>query len=910
MDKKKYFVFISYSSKDNMDDNKWAEWLRHELEHWHLPATYNGVKPQRDNLREVFRDRDGFSAGKDWWEQAKEKLKQSQNLIVVCSPNAKNSPAVNQEVRYFINELNKGNDDSVYPFIVEGDMPIECFPEVLRKSKIGGDVNKDGGRDAAFIKVVAGMLGVDFSDLYNRYELDKAEQEHLEREKKEKLQISQSRFLAEKAIDLIDKGDSYLASILSLKALPSNTKIPDRPYVLEAEAALRKSLRKDNAFLMAHCHSVISSIYSKDGNRIYSVSWDKKICVWDAMSGRLIVSKKRHSGNINSVSLSKDGSILVTTSDDKMAIIWDPRTLKLKTKPLSHDAPVRHVSFSPCGKYLLTALNDGNVCIWDLRGHLIKTFKADENSVINAVLMDHANRIIAASHGWDNEKTWCNIKIWKWNKDSNNVECCKLLSPKWPNVQNENGSLSTEWHSDSIGLWFPSLVYCCKRNLLLFASEKHIYIWQLTDFKLLKILSFSSTITTFAINEDEDIIALATGSNNVLLLDIPEDYVSWGKPQLAGSFKHGITDLSFCVGKKHLLLVSFDIGIIRQVDIGKNSFVLKETSIMADSISFISNDSFVVASSQDIQPGIIYDIKLGTRETFIPEDIMKRNNEDYGISYKNYNQIVFNKKGKKIYCIAVDHAYVYDRNNKIGKTKAIDFLSHYRCCFKAISEDGRRALYAFKDGTMFLVDVYNGKKIKLLEKTCNHSLIHSACFSSDSKLIATTSNEGKVRVYNAKDGSFIQKMPPIQTLWGNSIEFSQKGDMIICASQDYYVYVWEFDKEKKEFDLKRRFSGHGERVCHASFSSDGKMAVSASPSKVIVWDVESGIPLEIIELDTIGYDINFVKFNPDDSRIFISYDGKLTIIDFPKLQKLIDATRKRFRNRKLSEQERKQYYLE
>ena len=165
-------------------------------------------------------------------------------------------------------------------------------------------------------------------------------------------------------------------------------------------------------------------------------------------------------------------------------------------------------------------------------------------------------------------------------------------------------------------------------------------------------------------------------------------------------------------------------------------------------------------------------------------------------------------------------------------------------------------------------------------------------------------------MYNAKDGTLIQKIRPIQTLRGNSVEFSPMGDMISCASQDYYVYIWEIDKDKKLFKLRKRLSGHEERVCRASFSSDGKMVVSASPSKVIVWDVKSGIPLEIIELEKKEHDLNFVKFSPDDSRIFVSREGQLVIIDFPKLQNLIDATRKRFKNRKITEQERKQYYLE
>ena len=48
----KYFVFISYSSLDN----EWAIWLRDELEHHHLPASFNGRTDVRNNLRKVFRD--------------------------------------------------------------------------------------------------------------------------------------------------------------------------------------------------------------------------------------------------------------------------------------------------------------------------------------------------------------------------------------------------------------------------------------------------------------------------------------------------------------------------------------------------------------------------------------------------------------------------------------------------------------------------------------------------------------------------------------------------------------------------------------------------------------------------------------------------------------------------------------
>lgn len=71
---KEYFAFISYKSVDV----EWAIWVQHELEHYHLPASYNGREDVRKDLRPVFRDIDELSAG-NLPEQIKEALVNSQN---------------------------------------------------------------------------------------------------------------------------------------------------------------------------------------------------------------------------------------------------------------------------------------------------------------------------------------------------------------------------------------------------------------------------------------------------------------------------------------------------------------------------------------------------------------------------------------------------------------------------------------------------------------------------------------------------------------------------------------------------------------------------------------------------------------------------------------------------------------
>lgn len=357
---KEYYAFISYKS----EDVEWAIWLQHELEHYHLPASFNGRTDIRQELRPVFRDIDELAAG-NLPEQIKCALENSQNLIVVCSPQAAASPWVNQEVETFIS---LGRTDRIFPFIVEGSSPKDFFPPALltlpqNEERLGGDASKQG-RDIAFVKVVAGMLGLGFDSLWNRYEKEKAEEERKQREQREKLLIAQSRFVAEKASVLVDEGDSYLARLLLLDILPNDS--TDYPYTPEAEEALRK-IQYDNAILRGHTNEVCSAAFSPDGKCIVSASWDNAIRIWDAQTDRQIGDPlEGHTGWGKSAAFSPDGKRIVSASEDGTVCIWDAQTGRQIGVPLEgHAEAVYSVVFSPDGKRIVSASNDYSIRIWD-----------------------------------------------------------------------------------------------------------------------------------------------------------------------------------------------------------------------------------------------------------------------------------------------------------------------------------------------------------------------------------------------------------------------------------------------------------------------------------------------------------------------------------------------------------------
>lgn len=176
-----YYAFISYKR----EDEKWANWLQHKIEHFKLPSNLNGnTDDARGYLRPVFKDTSELTSGV-LAEEIQDALEKSLYLIVICSPNAARSKWVNKEAQSFINS---GRTEKIIPFIISGEPNCrhadkECFPQALldlpaSQELLGVNIS-ELGRDAAAIKVIAYMLGLSFDSLWQREEKEKRKKQRL-----------------------------------------------------------------------------------------------------------------------------------------------------------------------------------------------------------------------------------------------------------------------------------------------------------------------------------------------------------------------------------------------------------------------------------------------------------------------------------------------------------------------------------------------------------------------------------------------------------------------------------------------------------------------------------------------------------------------------------------------------------
>jgi eukaryotic-like serine/threonine-protein kinase len=184
----RYYAFLSYSHKDK----ELADWLHRELEKFRVPhalagkLTANGVVPRR--LTPIFRDQHDLSAGGELAVEIEGALAASQFLVVLCSPTAAKSHWTNLEIESFKRTRPEG---CVLAAVAEGepfasDIPgredEECFPPALRykydrrgratakrADPLAADFREAGeGKRLAFLKLVAGMLGIGLDELVQR----------------------------------------------------------------------------------------------------------------------------------------------------------------------------------------------------------------------------------------------------------------------------------------------------------------------------------------------------------------------------------------------------------------------------------------------------------------------------------------------------------------------------------------------------------------------------------------------------------------------------------------------------------------------------------------------------------------------------------------------------------------------
>ena len=343
----RYAAFISYRHSEL--DMEMAKKVHAGLETYRIPRSVQ-QSLGRKKIGRVFRDQEELPIGSDLDDNITEALKESEYLIVICSPRTPESYWVCKEIDSFI-ELHDRNH--ILAVLIEGE-PDESFPPQLLVDDNGNPVEPLAAdvrgadkkeRNSKFktelLRLAAPIIGCTYDDLKQRHRervirrtlaivlsiaavvaaagtafgvynaniaarmTQLANEKAALADEKTKLaeeiavqykgkQENQSRFYAEKSLSLLQSGNREDAILVAMEGLPSENN--DRPYVAEAEFALGRALYAYDVAdsmtydrILQHDLSLVSMKKSEDNRYVISIDNGSNVYVWDTEDWKMKV---------------------------------------------------------------------------------------------------------------------------------------------------------------------------------------------------------------------------------------------------------------------------------------------------------------------------------------------------------------------------------------------------------------------------------------------------------------------------------------------------------------------------------------------------------------------------------------------------------------------------------------------
>lgn len=402
--------------------------------------------------------------------------------------------------------------------------------------------------------------------------------------------------------------------------------------------------------------------------------------------------------------------------------------------------------------------------------------------------------------------------------------------------------------------WLTSVAFSPKGLLAASASDDNsVKLWDIKNKKEIKTLEGH----TVSFSPDGAMVATASKDNRVIIWDIK----TGNELQAYKGHRKKIISAEFSPNGSKIVSVSND-SIIKIWDVKTGHEMLSFSNTVAMHCAAYSPDGQHIVSASADKSVRIWDIGTTRSHQLFGKDF----------SY-SFSSIHFTSDGKSI---VIDDKEVIDIDT--GQKRLI-----------SENKDTRQAT---SQQFTFPID----------SSEIENSSIYA--FSKDLNLFANFDDWEKINLWHKNQKRW---SAPIKTKQGYvfSMVFSPDNRYLLASPDDETIRIWsvETGKEITHFDFP-------DIVNNLTYSPDNSMLAFTEGKYLRIWDSKSFRELYVFEeQDDDG--IYSIAYSPDSKRIVsVSSSGSIRVWSIRHLQDIIDETHERFKNRPLTLEERRKYYLE
>lgn len=252
-------------------------------------------------------------------------------------------------------------------------------------------------------------------------------------------------------------------------------------------------LGKINA--IAYCHH----------NNLIAISINNKIECWEINNNSIEKQPKdiQLLEPVTALSFNHDGTLIAVGTEDISILILQTKSMKVVNRCEGHSDSVTALDISNDGSLLASASSDQTIRLWIVKsGGLKSTIKLEHHNIIKAIAFSPSSTEIS---------TLSKGIIQNWN-----IETASIVSSKQINISNtikdQRVRINDEYTRQT-----RQLLYNRDETILVSASSKFIYVWDIGSFQLKGVLDHNDhhlISSTLAFSSDGSKLACEVIDNN------------------------------------------------------------------------------------------------------------------------------------------------------------------------------------------------------------------------------------------------------------------------------------------------------------------------------------------------------------------------------------------------------------
>jgi WD40 repeat protein len=546
---------------------------------------------------------------------------------------------------------------------------------------------------------------------------------------------------------------------------------------------------------------------SPDGQRLAAASGDAAVKVWEAASGRELITLKGHTKNVTSVAFSPDGERLVSGSIDQTVKLWDVASGRELRTISGHDGRIAGVAFSPDGK-LLASAGGSAIKLWDsATGQELLTLKRNTRFLMNGLAFSPDGKSLASCSAHNT------IEIW--------------------DAASGRGLVKFNGHTATV----TALAFTPDGKRIASAgTDGLIKLWRADTGKELRTFKgHTSTLTSVAFSPDGKQLASASHDKTVKLWDVAYDQepltlvdptrtresvsyttgdvrgISFSPDgrQLACGYKNGTLKLwdaetgrelrtlsghardvwgaAFSPDGQRLASASMDQTVkLWNAATGQELFAFEGLADGATGVAF-SPDGTRLAATSLYQTVKVWDV-ASARELFSLDD---HTTPGWGRVWnpRGVRGLAFSPDGKRFASASRRSASVRLWDTSSGREVLSINGPGFSVTSVAFSPDGQRLGVAYGEPTARIWDAATGRELLSLKGS---ESVTAVVFSPDGQRLASASSS-VIKLWDAATGQDLLTLTPA-TFAILGIAFSPDGKRLASIGADCTVKIWGGDR--------------------------------------------------------------------------------------------------------------------